>query len=275
MRTIRLNKSALGILRDIHPGALDSYLSAFPDNRFTGDPYHILRNHRMAEAIAMSTAAGIETAPYVLPRLQKEAIRLVIPETPSYYVARHFKKIFAAELNKTIFTRVVGLWFCSGGCYAVYNTRDAVMKWSGLGELKARQDLSEIVRMNAGMEEVTSALLFGNSADVALQTLLESDKSRKRDIRFDKIYHSIHFIPMNQDGMDLLRILTLPDWREKLLGVLFKPEMRPKGYCPFPRKKESQGGSVLRGFYFVVKGCWQVCHTLIFCAIPPLVYFAR
>lgn len=229
-RTIRLHKNALEVLNDIHPKALDNYLTSYPDNRFTGNQYNIWRNHRIGEAIAMSMMAGIEIAPYVLPELQKESIRPVVPRAPSYYVARNFKKIFEAELNKTIFTRVVGLLFYPGGSYAVYNTREAVMKWSGLGELKARQELSEIVRMNAGLDEVTSALLMGVNENIALQTLIESDKSRKKQVRFDRIYHGIHFIPMNQDGVSLIKILTLPDWHEKLMSALFTPDIRPKGH---------------------------------------------
>ena len=230
MRTIRLNKNALAILGDIHPDAPGSYLASYPDNRFTGDRLRILRNHRAGEALAMCMIAGIEIAPYELPKLQKETILPAIPKTPGYYFARNFKKIYEAELNKTVFTRVVGLLIYPGGSYAVYNTRDTAMKWSGLGELKARQELSEIVRMNAGQTEVASAVLFGNNQDIALQTLVESDKSRKKQVRFDRIYQSIHFIPMNRDGIDLIKILTLPDWHEKLMGVLFKSNMRPKGY---------------------------------------------
>ena len=230
MRTIRLNKNALAILGDIHPDAPGSYLASYPDNRFTGDRLRILRNHRAGEALAMCMMAGIETEPYKLPKLQKEAILPAVPETPGYYFARNFKKIYEAELNKTIFTRVVGLLVYPRGSYAVYNTRDTAMKWSGLGELKARQELSEIVRMNAGQSEVTSAVLFGNNQDIALQTLVESDKSRKKQVRFDRIYQGIHFIPMNRDGIDLIRILTLPDWHEKLMGALFKSNMRPSGY---------------------------------------------
>jgi len=230
MRTIRLNKNALAILGDIHPDAPGSYLASYPDNRFTGDRLRILRNHRAGEALAMCMMAGIETEPYKLPKLQKEAILPAVPETPGYYFARNFKKIYEAELNKTIFTRVVGLLVYPRGSYAVYNTRDSAMKWSGLGELKARQELSEIVRMNAGQSEVTSAVLFGNNQDIALQTLVESDKSRKKQVRFDRIYQSIHFIPMNRDGIDLVKILTLPDWHEKLIRVLFKSNMRPSGY---------------------------------------------
>jgi len=232
LRTVRIYKGALDVLRDIHPDALGSYLAAFPGNKFTGDKTHIRRNHRIAEATAMCMMAGMETAPYALPKLQKEAIRITVPEKPCYYAARCIKKIFEAELNKTSFTRVVGLLCYPGGTYSVYNTRDAVMKWSGFGELKSRQELSEIVRMNAGLDEVSSAILFGNDISVALQTLIESDKSQKRQTRFDRIYQSIHYVPLNPSGINLIRLLTLPDWDGKLLNILFRPDMRPDGYGP-------------------------------------------
>ncbi len=63
-----------------------------------------------------------------------------------------------------------------------------------------------------------------------MQTILESDRSRKKEMRFDKIYPHIHFIPLNGDGTRLLRMLILPDWREKILGLLFAPEMRLRGH---------------------------------------------
>ena len=237
-RTIRLNKNALAVFNDIHPDALNYYLDTFPDNRFSGNQLNIHRNHRVGEAIAMCMMAGIETAPYVLPELQKAGIRSVIPETPSYYVSRNFKKICEAELNKTMFTRVVGLLFYPGGSYAVYNTRGSVMKWSGLGEIKAKLELSEIVRMNAGPYDVNSALLFGAAGNIALQTLIESSASRKirfrsKGDRFDEIYRAIHFVPLDQNGIALLKILTLPDWHEKLINALFSKKMRPKGYYSF------------------------------------------
>ena len=195
-RTVRLTKNALSVLNDLHPNALHYYLGAFPDNRFSGNELLINRNHRVGESIAMFMRAGIESAPYALPELQKESIRNIIQDTPSYYIARNFKKIYEAELNKTIFTRVVGLLFYPGGSYAVYNTRNSIMKLSGIGEIKARQELSEIVRMNAGLDEVASALLFGVSENTALQTLTESDKSQKKQTRFDRIYQNIHFVPL-------------------------------------------------------------------------------
>jgi len=232
-RTVRLNKTALPLLNDIHPEALDYYLTVFPDNKFSGSIYHIERNHRVGETIAMFVIAGIESMSYLLPSLQKKSIDLVIPEKPSYYVARDIKKIFDSELNKTSFTRVTGLLFYPGNSYAVYNTSNAVMKWNGKGELKAKLELSEIVRMNAGHRDVISALLFGASEDVALKTVIESDRSYRKQGRFDKIYQYVHFVPLDRNGINLLKILTLPDWNEKLMKVLFAPEMRLKGYGSF------------------------------------------
>ncbi len=63
-----------------------------------------------------------------------------------------------------------------------------------------------------------------------MQTLIESDKSRKQELRFDNIYPVIHFIPMDQNGARLLRILVLPNWREKIMSQLFAPDMRPRGH---------------------------------------------
>jgi len=233
IRTIRLCTSALEILNEIHSNALDYYNKSFPTNKFSGDIFHIFRNHRVGESIAMCMMAGIETAPYILPELQKESIRRVVPETPCYYISKDFKKIYEAELNKTIFTRVIGLLFYPGDCYATYNCRDSIMKFSGFGEMKARQEFSEIVRMNAGLSEVESALLFGNSEEIALQTIIDSAKSWKKEFRFDKIYNKIHFVPLNQNGVDMLKILTLPDWHEKLMNALFSAKMRPSGFYRF------------------------------------------
>ena len=100
------------------------------------------------------------------------------------------------------------------------------MKWKGAGEVKALCSLQELARLNAGLGGAPSALLFGKNADTALTTILESDKSRKPELRFDRIYPHTHFIPLDGNGMRLLRTLILPDWNGKLLASLFDPGQR-------------------------------------------------
>ena len=132
-------------------------------------------------------------------------------------------------MNKTIFTRLTGALFAHETCYAVYNTRSAAMKWSGMGEFKTAQHLSELARMNAGIPRADHALLLGECMDVAFQAIQESDKGRRMELRFDRIYPHIHFIPMDRQGIRLLRILSLPDWNEQILSAVFPSEWRSDG----------------------------------------------
>ena len=210
-KAIRFCKGALPILEWIHPDAYGYYMAAFYNHRFPGGMAHRDRNLRVAETIGMHLIAGVETRAYLLPALQYRAILRITPDAPAFYLARDFKRITPAEQNKTMFTRIVGAIFYPGGCYAVYNTRNAAMKWNGMGEFKALHSLTELARMNAGVQSIDSAILLGESYDTALTTLLESDKNRRLELRFDGIYRHIYFVPMNAGGIRQLRLLTVPD----------------------------------------------------------------
>ena len=226
LRTIRLYKKCIPVLDGLYPGLPDWYMGAIKDCNLSSYPLNIWRNHRVAEVFAMCMSAGIEIRPYVLPALQKSIITRIVPDRPCFYAARDIKRVGDGGANKTMFTRTTGALFHPGGCFAVYNTRGAMMKWSGLGEVKTLNNLLELARMNAGLTEVSAAALFGKGAGVALDTILESDKGRRADLRFDRIYKTIHFIPLNQSGIRLLRLLILPDWNERLLNALFDPGQR-------------------------------------------------
>lgn len=225
-KSIRLYKAALPILEWIHPDALQQYLNASRNHHFSGDLSHVNRNHRVAEATAMCMRAGIEYRPYMLPALQNRKIAKVIPDKPVFYLAKALKDIGENEMNKTMFTRMVGAIFSDGKCYVVYNTRNSVMKWNGMGEFKTLHSLIEIGRLNAGVARMDSAILFGESDSVAFETLMASEENKRLEFRFDSIYKHIHFIPMNEFGIRLLRLLAVPNWNEKLMDLLFEKEER-------------------------------------------------
>ena len=131
-KSLRLYKGALPLLHWLHPRAYEYYMESFWNHHFPGDATHRDRNHRVAEAVALCANAGVRVLPYDLPKLQQEEIRKVTPDFPSLYLARDVKKAFPGEEKKTLFTRTVGALFYPGGCYAVYNTRAAAMKWKGM-----------------------------------------------------------------------------------------------------------------------------------------------
>ncbi len=227
-KSIRLYKAALPILEWISDKSLPHYMHSFWNHHFPGNLSHRERNHRVAEAAAMCMRSEFVFEPYKLPHLQNQELLSVIPRQKCFYFAKDLKAIGTGELNKTIFTRLVGAMFYETGVFAVYNTRNALMKWNGMGEFKTLHNLIEITRMNAKNlpGEVSSAILFGESDKIALDTLMASDDSKRLEFRFDSIYKHIHFVPMNDFGIHLLKILTVPDWNENLLSLLFDAETR-------------------------------------------------
>lgn len=225
-RNIRLCKVALPLLEWISPECQSYHLNSFRKHNFSSSVSHRERNHRIGEAVTMCMRAGIEARPFLLPELQNEAFVRVIPSEAVMYPSKDLKRLSEDEMSKTSFTRMVGALFACGTCYAMYNTRSATMKWSGKGEFKARDSLRDLSNMNAEISIVNSAILIGQSGTVALNTILESDKSQKQEFRFDSVYDHIYFIPLNEDGIRQLRFLTVPDWKEKILNMLFDPEER-------------------------------------------------
>lgn len=221
-KTIRLYKGALGLLEWLHPSAYKYYMGSFWQHKFPGDSAHRERHHRVAEAAAVCMNSGLEARPFYLPELQNRRIAVAVPEKPVFYLAKDIKRVGGNEMNKTMFTRMAGAVFSPGGCYAVYNTRNRVMKWNGMGEFKALHSLIEIGRMNAGVPRVDSAILIGQSYEVALRTLLETEKNPRLEFRFDRIYHHIHFVSMDAEGFWHLRLLTLSDWKQDILDLLFE-----------------------------------------------------
>lgn len=238
LKTIRLNKSSIRILDWLDKDALDYYMAAFNEHKFSGDEGHIRRNHRVAESVCLCMTAGAGVMPYNLFKLQNKELRRTLPDSPSFYLARDIKRIGGNEMNKTMFTRLTGALFSYGRCYAVYNSRDSVMKWNGMGEIKTVNNLIEICRYNSNIKTVDSAILMGESYEAALTTVMESDKSRRYEFRFDRLYYHIYFVPLNEYGVRQLKIMLLPDWNERLSDLLFgvayvRPEERIFEYDAF------------------------------------------
>lgn len=229
-KTLRFYKGALKVLNIL--GLREHYDAVSRNHRFAGDSVHRGRNHRIAEAAAMCMQAGIECRPYCLPVLQNGERLKRIRAEPSFYFSKALKQVGEIEANKTMFTRLVGAMFSYGECFAVYNARGSAMKWNGMGEFKALYSLAEVTRLNASNIKVDSAILFGTAASAAA-TLAEAKRERRREFRFDAVYRHIHFVPLDDTGIQQLRLLTVPYFRECIENVLFEPDERSHGQGRF------------------------------------------
>lgn len=245
LRSVRIYKAALPILQQAIPDAYDYYMGRYGRVHHTGKETEIDRAHRVAETAAMCALSKIYTPQYELPMLQTMGRRMVVPSFPTFYISRELKYADEDGGNRTKFSRLTGAIFYPGGCYATYNSRDALMKWNGQGELKTRLYLTQLARMNADLPEVDSAILLGIDYDLALRTLNSLDSITRVDLRFDRIFSHIHYIPMNEFGARLLKILTTPDWNEKLMCALFDEEDRSYNRGSFEYDAVEEGKYIL------------------------------
>lgn len=220
MKSIRLYKGARPILTWIGEG--EYYDSICYGYNMPMTTAHIDRNHRVAETLAAFMDAGFHYLPHTLPRLKSDGINRIITTQPLAYPSRMLKLSDDGEVNKTGFSRITGAVFAGGDCYAVYNTRNAVMKWSGEGEMKMKVHINLLSIVNSGVDHARLPMLFfGASHEIAFRSMLAMRKSTNARSRFDMFYPRIHFIPLNQYGAKFLKFISIPGWREHLLELLF------------------------------------------------------
>lgn len=231
-KTIRLYAGALPILTWFGEGEYYDNIThgySLPMNKS-----HLDRNHRVGEALAVCMGAEIEVLPHNLPKLQIDRRAYMIdPGSPFFLTSRAIKQIGGDddEANKTNFTRMVGGLFTGNDCYCVFNTRDSVMKWSGEGEMKARINLDFIYEANAAysVDRIHSAIIFGVSPEIAMGSIESTKKISRKEYRFDSQFFYIHYVSLNEYGARFLKFLTIPNWKEELLQLLFDDEERTFG----------------------------------------------
>ena len=68
--------------------------------------------------------------------------------------------------------------------------------------------------------------MFGKDYDTALKMLEEMKRTRNMDNGLFNTFKDIFFVPMNDFGVRLLRVLTTWNWREQILDGLFDEEDR-------------------------------------------------
>ena len=138
--------------------------------------------------------------------------------------------------------------------YVVYNTRDKVMRWNGLGEQKAREIMNNLAHRNTEADESRSCMLFANNAQAILETIKNSLKKkaikgsdgrwyRRDSISVVDVYDHVHYVPLDEKGIRMLRILFLPSFKEKIQKVVYKK--------PLVALKYSNFDGISDGIYYV------------------------
>ena len=245
LKTIRFHKTGLPILKHLNPIAYQHYLDTYDNHHLRTIEDRIIRNHRIAEAAVMCMNAGIEARSYIAPKLTKQYHQVFPFTDPAFYLSKHLKKIDPDGFNKTKYARIVGALFYQTGCYSVYNLRDTMMKWKPESELKVKLDMTDICTMNTENQEVQSTIFFCSSYQTGFRVLEEWKSNSDLRTLFTSVYKHVHFIPINEFGVQLLKILTVPHWNERLLRMFFRNEDRSFGMGDMPYDAEMNGTYIL------------------------------
>ena len=245
LKSIRFHKTGLPILKHLNPIAYQHYLDTYDNHHLRTTEDRIIRNHRIAEATVMCMNAGIEARPYIAPKLTKQYHQEIPFTDPAFYLSKYLKKTDPDGFNKTKYARIVGALFYQTGCYSVYNLRDTMMKWKPESELKVKLDMTDICTMNTENQEVQSTIYFCSSYQTGFRVLQEWKRNSDLRTLFTSVYKHVHFIPINEFGVQLLKILTVPHWNERLLRMFFRNEDRSFGMGDMPYDAEMNGTYIL------------------------------
>ncbi len=225
-KTVRFHKSALPMLKRWDEDMYSLYMEEYDNHNFSGNARHVSRNHLLAETAVMCLKAGIEVNPLDTPDMWEEEIKNLQCTTPYFYFAREIKRVYEDELNKIRYTRLAGMITFWNGVYVVYNLRDEMPKWIADGETKIlwhMESMFHALRQDYHPFQ-KAALMFGADYNIALDLLQQIKETKKQDNGFFRTYHQMFFVPMDEFGVRLLRLVTSVNWREELLSSLFEPE---------------------------------------------------
>lgn len=226
-KKVRLCKGAIHILQWINMQKF--YEQYYPSNRLSGGELNRLRASRATDALAVMMRAGIEILPCEMPVLREENRYNTFINKACFYTSKQLKKSLSKGENKIEFSRIVGVLFAGGKLYPVYNTQNSAMRWNGMGELKTKPIFTNLGRINTDEYKTDSVILLGRSEKVALQTLFMHGQKSNKTYRFDNIYSNVHYVPLDENGIRLLRLFTIEDFHERVLSWLFSPSMRSVG----------------------------------------------
>ena len=234
-RGIRLTKSGLKAMEAIDPKAAVYYTSEL-SGRIYSNVRHRDRNHRCAETVAMLKMAGISTLPLNNPNLQRTlGSQQLKNDVPVFYPSRHIKQLLSKdEMDKTGFTRYIGVLLGRSVCIPVYNTRNRMMKWDESGENKALYDILNIAEANTEIREIDSACVLGMPGmELQIRDMMDSSNGMPSFGPFQQYTH-IHFIPLDQFGVQLLKLFKQPNWHRQFLSAVFGSSIHTEDYDSFP-----------------------------------------
>jgi len=212
----------------------DNYMQVSDGHMFNGCVDKVKRHHRIAEAMIMCDRAGVEVRPWILPQLSAGSDTPFVKIT-GFYCSRYLKSIEGTDNLKISYGRMLGLLISPGGAYCVYNTFKGLINGSPGGELRARMFVRNVLLKNwsppdnlekkEDTYDAYQAVLIGKTPKVALKVLDDMSKTKSPYLQLNGTYRNIFYVPMDESGINNIRMLTQERWRERILPKVIRSDL--------------------------------------------------
>jgi hypothetical protein len=237
LRGYRLTGQAKKSLLTSNPDRFTFYLTGNTDtNKIRGEYSRRYRLHRISEVLVTMSRAGVPLFRDKKPDIFNPDIAVPLPgqaklfTDSAFYDSREVKDLGeeTAKINNSRFT---GVFLTQTDIFIVYNTANAVMKWNHKSELRAKALITaylchdKIPGLYAKKE--IKAIVTGNGMETAYTLLTSGGRSRKNFFIIDGTFNSFHYIPNDETGEMLIKILKDDNVRYSLDLTLKKDLTAP------------------------------------------------
>lgn len=190
-----------------------------------------LRLHRMAEVLTPMANAGVVFTPWEKPPIFREKRVYpadVLPHS-AYYTSKEVKKI-GSEARIFTSSRFTGILFTPDGIFLAYNARDGNMLWEYRAEIRLKNVIFTELCQNRLQNKYTNSpingLMFGTTMEAMVRVMTTQKKGRRNYFVLDSSFDHFFFLPNDQKGDALLRLLCSSGLQAEL-NELLREDLAP------------------------------------------------
>lgn len=221
---ITLSKRAVGLLSITAPEMVYKFECMYSTN-----PRQKERATQISEIYAMMIKAGVSVYP-----TQKQTLSMEFGgdglSKPCFYDSLEIKKVVGVK--EAGFTRMRGILFSLSGAYVSYFVNKELAEWRRNEEYKMRHKIDELTKKNFpqitriphDIYAVDKALIFGRNPGIMSELLgiqhTPTGISTQNFIGGGMLYDKVYFLPINETGIKILKLLAHPHNYEVALSKL-------------------------------------------------------
>lgn len=238
-KSIRLLKAGyerIGQMEEIYKKQYD-YMTG--GDTIPTDWEHAWKRQRVAETMLLMEKANILTKHSAKPLLKKpDDIPYLDGKENNgsiFYVPKELKSVAPEELDKVRSARMTGLCTFPSGIYSVYNISNGGAFYKLLDDGQMRALIQRLVKPNgwrrANDKDIETlgmrSVVVGRNVEAGVKLIEENLKDGKRlAMELGEAFVTAHFVPLNNIGVSMLRILQQEDFSDRLIDATISYDIR-------------------------------------------------